>query len=169
MEGIVGQKLDTIGSDRPSQPIHKERTMSVEQNKASVRRIYDEVINQENKAAIPEIFAQDVIVHDTIRGTLQGIEGYQGLLGFFDSAFPHHRVEVHQVIGEGDFVSVLHTHIAHHGGDFMGLPATGKDVRVRGVEVYRMSDGKVAEFWRHDDDAGLLMQLGIVPAPPMTR
>jgi predicted ester cyclase len=97
-------------------------------------------------------------------GTLHGVDGFRQLLGLFDAAFPHHRVEVHQILGEGDYVSVLHTHLARHGGEFMGLPVTGKEVRVPGVEIFRMQNGKVAEFWRHDD-AGLLMQLGIVSAP----
>jgi len=139
--------------------------MSTEHNKAIVQRIYDEVINQEHKAVIDEVFTHDVIIHDPFMGTQQGIATFKQLLGMFDTAFPHHRVEVHQLIAEGNYVSVLHTHIARHGGPFMGLPPTGKDIRVDGVEVLRLEKGKIAEFWRHDDDVGLLMQLGIIPEP----
>lgn len=139
--------------------------MSAEQNKAVVQRIYEELVNQENKAVIDEVFAPDAIIHDPFMGTMQGRESFAQLLGMFDAAFPHHRVTVHQLIGEGDYVSVLHTHTARHAGPFMGLPPTGKELSVNGVEVMRLRDGKIVEFWRHDDDAGMLMQLGILQAP----
>lgn len=139
--------------------------MSTSQNKALVSRLYDEVINQENHAVIDEIYAANVTVHDPFMGTVSGVEAFKQLLGMFDAAFPHHRVQVHQLIAEGEYVSVIHTHTATHNGPFMGVPATGKTAVVSGVEVLRVVDGRIVEFGRHDDDAGLLMQLGILPAP----
>ena len=139
--------------------------MSTEQNKSIVSRVFEELLNQENKGIIDEVYAQDIVVHDPFMGTASGVEAFRQLLGMFDAAFPGHRVKVHQIIGEGDYVTVLHTHTAKHTGPFMGMAPTGKEVVVHGVEVFRMANGKIVEFWRHDDDAGLLMQLGIVPAP----
>jgi predicted ester cyclase len=66
---------------------------------------------------------------------------------------------------EGGYVYVLHTHLATHTGPFMHLAPTGRRVVVGGVEIFRLRDGKIVEFWRKDDDASLLMQLGILPAP----
>lgn len=128
-------------------------------------RLYDEIINQERKEVIDEIFAADAILHDPFTGVSYGAEAFKGLLGIFDTAFPHHRVMVDHVIAEGDFVAVLHTHHATHTGSFLGLPATGKSVVVNGLELFRFADGRIAEFWRKDDDASLLMQLGMLPAP----
>lgn len=134
-------------------------------NTAIVRRVYDEILNQENKALIDELYAADVILHDPFMGTQTGREAFKQLLGVFDTGFPHHRVEVQQTITEGDWVAVVHMHTATHTGVFNGLPPTGKTVRVPGVEVFRLAEGRIVEFWRHDDDLGLLMQLGAVPAP----
>lgn len=139
--------------------------MGTEQNKAVVRRVYDELLNQENKRVIEEIYDPEVVIHDPFMGTVTGIEAFKQLLGVFDAAFPGHRVQVHTIIAEGDWVTVVHTHTAKHTGTFMGIPPTGKDVVVPGIEAFRMANGKIAEFWRHDDDAGLLMQLGALPAP----
>ena len=136
-----------------------------EQNKAVVSRIYAELVNQEKKSVIEEVFAEDVVVHDPFMGVLTGREGFRQLLGIFDAAFPGHRVKVHQFIAEGDWVTVLHTHTAKHTGPFMNLPPSGREAIVNGVEVFRLVNGQIAEFWRHDDDAGLLMQLGAIPAP----
>jgi steroid delta-isomerase-like uncharacterized protein len=143
----------------------EESFMSTEQNKSLVRRLYDELINQENKAVIDEIFAGDVIIHDPFMGTMAGSEAFRQLLGVFDSAFPGHRVNVEQVVAEGDYISVLHTHTATHTGPFMNIPPTGKQIVVNGLELFRFEDGKIVEFWRKDDDVSLLMQLGALPAP----
>ena len=137
--------------------------MSIEANTAVVRRVYDEVINEERKPVIDEAFAPDVTIHDPFLGTQHGVESFKQLLALFDAAFPHHRVEVHQITAQGAYVSVLHTHLAHHTGPFMGLPPTNKELRVRGVELLRLDNGKIVEFWRHDDDVGLLMELGVIP------
>ena len=87
------------------------------------------------------------------------------MLAVFDIAFPGHRVTVENMTAEGDYVYVLHTHTAVHNGPFMHLAPTGRRITVNGVEIFRLHDGKIVEFWRKDDDASLLMQLGILPAP----
>lgn len=139
--------------------------MTTAENKRIVTRIYDELINQERGEIIDEIFAQDVIVHDPLSGTSRGIDAFKGMMAFFNNAFPGHRVSVEGVIAEGEQVVVLHTHTAPNTGSFMGVPPTGKTVVVNGLELYRLQDGKIVEFWRKDDDASMLMQLGIVSMP----
>ena len=139
--------------------------MSIEWNKRIVRRVYDELINGEDKAVVDEIYAQDVIIHDPFMGTVQGREAFHQLLGMFDAGFPHHRVTVDAMTAEDDLVCVLHTHHATHAGNFMGVPPTHKSIEVSGIELIRVKDGKIAEFWRKDDDVSLLMQLGVLPEP----
>lgn len=140
-------------------------TALTERNAALVRRTFDEVINQEQHAVIDEIFAADILVHDPFTGEARGIDAYRRLLGMFDAAFPHHRVAVEAITSQDDLVSVLHTHTATNTGSFLGMPPTGKTVVVNGLELFRVHDGKIVEFWRKDDDVSLLMQLGMLPAP----
>lgn len=132
---------------------------------ATALRLYEEVINQERQEVVDDIFAPDAILHDPFTGTSYGAKAFKGLLGIFDTAFPHHRVVVERVLAEGEYVAVLHTHHATHTGPFLGMPATGKSVIVNGLELFRFADGRIAEFWRKDDDASLLMQLGMLLAP----
>ncbi|HXV43956.1 MAG TPA: ester cyclase, partial [Anaerolineae bacterium] len=101
--------------------------MSAEQNKAIVNRIYGELINQEKKSVIDELYAEDLILHDPFMGTVTGVDSFRQLLGMFDAAFPGHRVKVHHILAEGDWVSVLHTHTAKHTGPFMQLAPTGRE------------------------------------------
>jgi steroid delta-isomerase-like uncharacterized protein len=139
--------------------------MSIESNKMVVRRIYEELINQEQKGVIDEVFADNLIIHDPFMGTQTGREAFRQLIAMFDAAFPGHRVQVEAITAEDGYVTVLHTHTATHSGPFMGMPPTGKKVVVNGIELYRLADGKIIEFWRKDDDVSLLMQLGALPAP----
>lgn len=139
--------------------------MSTERNIAIARSVYDEVINRGNRALLDDILAPDLVAHDTIQGRLEGAEAFKGLLAFFDAAFPGHTATVEQTIAQGDYVAVLHTHYATHAGPFMGLAPTGRQLVVPGVEVFRMQDGRIAEFWRYDNDAGMLMQLGLMQPP----
>jgi steroid delta-isomerase-like uncharacterized protein len=134
-----------------------------EQNKEIVRRVYTDVQDKQNLQAIDDLFAKDVVVHDPFMGDVQGIEAYRQLTALFASGFPGHKTSLDLFIADGDYVAILHTHRATNNGSFMGTPPTGKSITVRGLELYRLQNGKVVEFWRHDDDAGLLRQLGLLP------
>ncbi|MBW7881215.1 MAG: ester cyclase [Caldilineaceae bacterium] len=137
--------------------------MPTEANKQIIRRIYEEIINQERKAVIDELYSDDVIIHDPFTGTSQGIDALKGLLAMFDAAFPHHRVELEGLFAEGDYVAALHTHVATNNGSFLGRPPTGRSIRVNGLELFRLQHGRIVEFWRKDDDASMLIQLGMLP------
>lgn len=142
--------------------------MSVEQNKATVRRIYTEVNDGLRYEVLDEICHPDVIVHDPIAGEQQGVEAYRGLFAFFRQAFGEQRTDLQQFVAEGDFVALLHTHNAKNTAPFLGAPPTNTWLVVPGVELFRLSDGKIAEFWRFDADASLLAQLGLLPVPQAT-
>jgi steroid delta-isomerase-like uncharacterized protein len=139
--------------------------MSVEQNKSIVRRIYTDVNDDQRYDVLDEICRPDVIVHDPIAGDQRGIDAYRGLFAFFRQAFGEQRTDLHQFVAEGEYVALLHTHNAKSTGSFMGAPPTNTWITVPGVELFRLEDGKIAEFWRFDADATLLAQLGLLPLP----
>jgi predicted ester cyclase len=137
--------------------------MMTETNKMTVHRVFEEMINQEKRGVIDELFAPDVIIHDPMMGTAVGANAFRQLMAVFDAAFPGHRVTVEHVLADGEYVSVLHTHTAVHNGPFMEILPTGRQVKVNGLELFRLCNGRIVEFWRKDDDVSLLMQLGVMP------
>lgn len=162
----MGEIVRQISVDDEEAAAAQAAALAVAQsNKSLVLRFFEEVINQEQPAVIDEIFAADVVIHDPLSGLATGRPAVHGLLGVFDSAFPHHRVTVDWLVAEGNYVSALHTHYAVHAGSFLGMPPTGKSVVVNGIELFRVAGGQIVEFWRKDDDASLLIQLGMLPAP----
>jgi steroid delta-isomerase-like uncharacterized protein len=114
---------------------------------------------------LPGLVAEDVVLHTPVPVPAGGREGMGQLLEGFRVAFPTQRTEIHRLVAEGDMVVALHTHHAVNGGPFMGAPATDREVAVLGLEMFRIADGRIAEFWHLDDLLGLLGQLGLLARP----
>ena len=136
--------------------------MPDEDNKAAVRRFYQEVINGRNVAAIEELLTPDAVDHTF--GS-QGVEASKQFFAMLFQAFPDIHAEVHDVIAEGELAAARVTHSGTHQGEFVGIPATGRQAKVSGVDFFRMQDGKQAEHWGGPDMASLLQQLGVMPGP----
>lgn len=138
--------------------------MSVEANKAIVRRAYD-FWNTGDASAIDQLFAPDLVMHLRGRSDVAGLDAYWRYLTAFRDAFPDQRWTLEDEIAEGDKVAVLWTLRGTHRGELMGIPPTGKGVTVTGMSVFRIAGGKLAENWVQSDVLGLLQQLGAIPAP----
>ncbi len=99
-------------------------------------------------------------------GAPDGPEGMRQAGEMFRRAFPDWRSDLQQLIAEGDLVA--ENFIAHgtHHAALMGEAPTGREVVLRGVNIFRIADGKIVERWGPLDQLGLLQQLGLAPQPP---
>src|SRR5262249_12995727 len=131
------------------------------ENKALIRRFYDEVWNGGNLDVCDEVFADDYIRHD-LRAThaAPGPEGQKQIAGAFRTAFPDLRFTVLALIAEDDYVVGQWRATGTHQGRWAAVEPTGKTATLAAVNVFRFEDGKVAEIWNYRDDLGLLEQLG---------
>jgi steroid delta-isomerase-like uncharacterized protein len=135
--------------------------MSLEENKALIRRFYEEVWNKGNVAVIDDIFAPDYIRHDLRPGTPpSGPEGQKAIARLFRAAFPDVQMTLNLLIAEGDLVVGRWTTQGTHTGEWAGVPPTGQRATFAGVNIFRIANGKVVELWNHRDDLGLMEQLG---------
>jgi steroid delta-isomerase-like uncharacterized protein len=82
------------------------------------------------------------------------------------AAFHGLQVTVEDMVAEGDKVTCRFTARGVHKGEFMGLPPTGKEIRMTGIEIFRLRDGKIAELWGEANLMGLMQQLGLLPGAP---
>ena len=85
--------------------------------------------------------------------------------GYF-LAFPDMRHEIHEVWPNGDHATMRVTVHATHRGAYEGVAATGRQVAVGGIHVFRTANGRIVEWWAAEDDLGLLRQIGMVIQPP---
>jgi predicted ester cyclase len=139
--------------------------MSTEDNKAAVRHFYEEVINKKNLAAIDEFIDPHGIDHALPPGMPGGIEGSKQFIGMYLTAFPDLHFTVEDMIAEGDRVVSRLTTRGTHKGALMGIPPTGKQVTITGIDINRMVGGKSVEHWLEMDTMGMMQQLGVIPAP----
>ena len=130
-------------------------------NKALVSRFYEEVWNKGNLEAADGIFAEDYVRHDLRPGNAPaGPEGQKLVAGMFRAAFPDVHLGVEFMIAEAGMVVARWTIQGTHRGAWGGIPPTGKRVSFTGVNIFRITEGKVVEIWNHRDDLGLMEQLG---------
>ncbi len=138
--------------------------MSIEQNKSIVRRFFEEVFNQGNLPVADEIFAPEFDGHGLVSHGVTGPERAKQTIARFRTAFPDIHFTVEELIGEADKVVVRVTFRGTHQGEFMGIPATGRQVAVSGVELARLASGKIVEeSWHFFNDLSLMQQLGVLP------
>ncbi len=140
--------------------------MSTEENKAIVRRLNDEVWSKGRLEMIDELIAEDFVA--TVVGAPDQIRGPQGFREFvvmYREAFPDLRITIDEQIAEGETVVTRWTATGTNEGELMGMAATGKQATTAGINVNRVSGGKLVEGWGLFDQLGLLQQLGAVPVP----
>jgi steroid delta-isomerase-like uncharacterized protein len=138
--------------------------MTTAENKAQVRRYYEAVLNGGNIDLLEEIAIPDYYEHDPLPGQADGLEGLKQRVGMLRSAFqPYFTLE--DMIAEEDKVVVRWTNRGRHVGEFMGIPPTGKSFSIAGIDIHRLSNGKLAEHWHVVDLFGQMQQLGLLPQP----
>jgi steroid delta-isomerase-like uncharacterized protein len=139
--------------------------MSAGENKAIARRGY-EAINQNNPEALDEVAAPDLTDHDPAPGQAPGLEGVKQWFSSMHTAFPDFRMNVEDMIAEGDKVVARVRLSGTHQGEFMGIDATGNRVTIKGIDILRINaDGKIMERWGNFDDLGMMQQLGVMEPP----
>jgi steroid delta-isomerase-like uncharacterized protein len=132
-----------------------------EANKQLARRWFEEVWNQQSEAAIDEMYAPHGKAHGVpdAQSVLVGPEEFKKLHRNFVGAFPDIRMEVEDVIAEGDRVAIRWTATMTHHGDHLGFPASGKSAELKGSTFIVVRDGKILEGWNQMDMQGLFQYL----------
>jgi predicted ester cyclase len=139
--------------------------VSAEDNKALVRRFVDEVQSGGNIDLIDEVCSPGFVNHSAPPGIPADREGLKILTAMFRGAFPDSHFTIENMVAEGDKVATRKTFHGTHGGDFMGMPPTGRVVSMGLIDIVRVSDGRVVEHWAMGDSLGLMQQLGVIPQP----
>ena|SRR5688572_8940054 len=133
-------------------------------SKEVVRTLF-EAVNAGDLETILSLIGDEMVVHTSVPGIGPGRDGFRAFMQVFFDAFPEQHTDVHALIADGDLVAAHHTHHATNLGSFAGMPPTGRQVHVDGIELFRINDGKIVEMWHHDDLLSLMQQLGAIPGP----
>jgi steroid delta-isomerase-like uncharacterized protein len=130
-------------------------------NEQAMVRFVDEFINRGDTSALQELVHAEYVY----RSPGEEVRGQEGLAALFDgyrSAFPDLALTIDDLVVADDATVMAFTLTGTHRGDLLGIPATGRRVRVNGMVRSRFRDGKIAEEWEILDQLSLFEQLGIV-------
>ena len=137
--------------------------MSMEQNKALVNRLVEEVLNQHNVSVIDEIASPDFVEHEALPpGIPPGREAPKALFSMLLNAFPDFYATIEHLIAEGDQVVLHMTWTGTQEGEFMGIPPTGNRISIGVIDIIRVADGMLVEHWGVMDQATMMQQLGMM-------
>ncbi len=138
--------------------------MSAQENKALVRRAFEEGWNAGNLDVFGEVTSPDYVLHDpTVPEDVVGVDGIKGFASAFLGAFPDLRFAIEEQVAEGDKVVTRKLLRGTHRGELMGIPPTDRPVEFAVIDIVRVADGRIVEHWNVVDQRGLLRQLGAVP------
>ena len=135
-----------------------------EENKAVVRRAFEEVANKGDMTTVDEIIALEYVRHDLAGGPdTAGPDGVKRLITGLRTAFPDLQTTIEDIFSDGEKVVVRFSAAGTQAAPFQGISPTGKRVTWAGINIYRVANGQIQETWQLADGLGLLRQLGAVP------
>ena len=140
--------------------------MSTEENKTIVRRLMQDGFGRGDMKAIDELVAADFVSREGDERRTVGIDGFKEVVMAFRTAFPDGRMDIEDVIAEGEKVITWAYFVGTHQGPLEGMSPTGRQVKVRDVDLFILKDGKVTESWTHFDQLGMMQQLGAFGGDP---
>jgi steroid delta-isomerase-like uncharacterized protein len=137
--------------------------MSAE-NKALVRRLYQEVWNERKVDVVDQLVSPSHALHDPNSiGSQVGPQAYKQQVLRFTTAFPDLRFTVQDMVGEKDKVAVSWTVSGTHKNEFAGVPATNQKISVDGITIHQIDKGRILDSYANWDAMGLLRQIGELP------
>jgi len=143
--------------------------MSTEENKALIRRLFEEGINQNQPGVFDELIAPDFVIYDPPPGIPPDREGFRQLIETFRNSFPDLHLTFEAEFADGDYVMHRGYISGTHQGEWQGIAPTGKQIKMKTLDIWRVANGKAVENWVQMDMLGLMQQLGVVPTPTQIR
>jgi steroid delta-isomerase-like uncharacterized protein len=150
---------------RDERTINAMTTDNLTHNKQLVEAFIQELFTKGDLDAVNRYLDPKFVNHDApFPGAPEGPEGMRLAASTFRQALPDWHSDVEQLVAEGDIVVEVFTASGTHRGELIGVPGTGKTLTVRGINMFRIEDGRIVERWGRLDELGLLQQLGLIPS-----
>jgi steroid delta-isomerase-like uncharacterized protein len=139
--------------------------MSTEQN-TEIATQFAQVWGRGSLSTIDELASPDlVVIYPVLPAPVHGPEGFKEVIRGVHAGLPDAELDIHETVAQGDRVALRWTLHGTHEGTFAGVPPTGQQVRLDGITIYRLADGKVVEERGQEDALGMLQRMGAIPTP----
>ena len=148
-----------FGSNVMSQTAEIAQTPQ-EANMALIGSFAENIFAKKDLSGLEQYMHEDYIQHNPLVG--QGSEGFKTFFQNWFDTVPDFTYELKNIIANDEYVWVYGAYIGTHKGDWLGIPATDKAYNFNAVDIFRISDGKLAEHWDVLDVYSLFQQLGTI-------
>ena len=133
--------------------------MTTEQNKKIIQRLFNEGMTERKFQVFDELIS-DKFVNHGIPNAQTGPKGFLAIVQLFLQGFPDMKINILEIVAEGETVATRGYLSATHNGVFMGVNASGKKVRIDYIDFWKLENGKCMENWVQMDIAGVMQQIG---------
>ena len=139
-------------------------TSPIEQNKAVVRDFIQSLFTKGDLTAVETYLADDFVDHDPSFGGTPDSNAMRDASATLRVAFPDWHSDLHLLVGEGDIVVEMFTASGTHTAELMGVAASGRQVALKGINIFRLRDGRIVERWGRLDEVGFNQGLAGAPS-----
>jgi steroid delta-isomerase-like uncharacterized protein len=140
-----------------------------DQNRELVRRYFEELLNRRNLSALEDILSPDcVFTAPPVPEGLHGTASIRPAFAALFSTFPDLAFTVHEDIVEKDKAAARWTMRGTQKGKWLGIPATGRQVALTGINIFHFTGGKIQRIYAEGDYLGALQQIGEATRPART-
>ncbi|HEX9035355.1 MAG TPA: ester cyclase [Ktedonobacterales bacterium] len=136
--------------------------MPADEFKAQIRRLFDEVVNEQQLEVLDELVSPNLIFAPDLP---PGPQGVKGVVTWLHDTFADLHYTIDDLIAEGEKVAVRLSARGIQKGEYLGYPGTGKAVTFAEFMFFRFADGRIEEWWLVAEQASILQQIGVLPAP----
>jgi predicted ester cyclase len=136
--------------------------MTNEDMKSLVGRFYREVVSGGDLERAEEFIGSDYVDHNAEEAG-RGPQVFAAHMQAIRHTFPDLTLEIQDILAEGDKVVTRVFGQGTHRGEWMGIVPTGAVVRLKGINIDRISGGRIVEHWGEADTVGMLVQMGVDP------
>jgi predicted ester cyclase len=125
---------------------------------------FEHAFRAADQATIDELCDPGLVDHNPAPGHEPTLASFKQKVAGFKAIFPDLEEELQDIIASGDFVATRWVVTGSQRHEFIGIRATGRQIKVEGMNFYRLRDGRVTDIWTQFDGVGMMQQIGAMPA-----
>ena len=125
---------------------------------------FEHAFRAADQTTIDELCDPGLVDHNPAPGHEPTLAGFKQKVAGFKAIFPDLEDDLQDIAADGDTVATRWVVTGSQQQELMGIPATGRTIRVEGMNFYRLKDGRVSDIWTQFDAVGMMQQVGAIPA-----
>jgi steroid delta-isomerase-like uncharacterized protein len=130
-------------------------------NPVELAHLFADIMNSHDANRFAELVSEDYVQHNP--AVAPGRAGVVAFMGHWFDTLSGTRVTVEDAFAVGDRVVGRYTYRARHTGPFVGLPASGADITMRSIDIWRVENGRFVEHWDELNLLEVFQQMGAIP------